>query len=99
VGMSYQSPIEIFQSEIQNQIEGEIYKAVMRVGVNVDKDELVKALQYDRGQYQKGYDDRDSEIIKCKYCRHHRITNKTSFCIKNDGKWDNDDFCSKGERK
>lgn len=51
--MSYQSPIEVIQTQMRNQIEGEIYKAVMKVGVNVDKDELVKALQYDRGQYNK----------------------------------------------
>ena len=67
--MSYQSPIEIFQTQMRTQIEGEIYKAVMKVSVNVDKDELLKALQYDRGQYQKGYADRDSEIIRCKDCR------------------------------
>lgn len=66
--MSYQSPIEVFQTQMQNQIVGEIYKAVMKVGVNVDKDELLKALQYDREQYQKGYNDRDSEIVRCKDC-------------------------------
>jgi len=70
VGMSYQSPIEVFQTQMQSQIVGEIYKAVMKVGVNVDKDELLKALQYDRNQYQKGYTDRDSEIVRCKDCKH-----------------------------
>ena len=54
---------------MRNQIEGEIYKAVMNVGVNVDKEELLKALQYDRGQYQKGYKDRDDQIVRCKNCR------------------------------
>ena len=39
------------------QMEGEIMKAVQRVGIDVDKDELIRALQYDRGQYQKGYMD------------------------------------------
>ena len=69
--MSYQSPIEVFQTQMQSQIVGEIYKAVMKVGVNVDKDELLKALQYDRNQYQKGYTDRDSEIIRRKDCIHY----------------------------
>ena len=49
-----------------------IVRACMNVGVNVDKDELVKALAYDRHQYEKGYvdghKDRDEEIIKCKDC-------------------------------
>lgn len=38
--------------------------AVQRVGVNVDKDELIKALQYDRGQYDKGYADGYKEAIR-----------------------------------
>ena len=67
--MSYQSPIEVIQTQIQSQIEGEIYKAVMRVGINVDKDELLKALQYDRGRYQKGYADHDLDIVRCKDCK------------------------------
>lgn len=73
VGMSYQSPIEVIQSQMRSQIEGEIYKAVMNVGVNVNKDELFKALQYDRNQYQKGYEDRDSEIVRCNDCKNRPI--------------------------
>lgn len=34
-----------------------IMKAVREVGVIVDKEELLKALQYDRLQYRKGYAD------------------------------------------
>lgn len=68
--MSYQNPIEVIQTQLQSQIEDEIYKAVINVGVNVDKEELLKALQYDREQYQKGYKDRDDQIVRCKYCKH-----------------------------
>ena len=68
--MSYQSPIDIIISKMNMQMDGEIFKAVQNVGVNVDRDELLKALQYDRGQYQKGYTDRDSEIVRCKDCKH-----------------------------
>ena len=62
----YESPIEIFLSEIETSIKQEeenaVLEAVVSVGVNVDKEELIKALQYDRGQYEKGYADgcRDS---------------------------------------
>jgi len=70
--MNYKSPIELIMSDMQIRMEGEICKAVQNVGVNVDKDELLKALQYDRNQYQKGYDDRDSEIVRCKDCKHYR---------------------------
>ena len=71
--MSYQSPIEVIHTQMQSQIEEEIYKAVMRVGVSVDKDELLKALHYDRNQYQKGYNDRDSEIIRCRDCKYYEL--------------------------
>lgn len=38
-------------------------KAIRKVGVNVDKSELIKALQYDRDQYAKGYEDGKNEIL------------------------------------
>lgn len=55
--MNYESPINIISQQMKIQMEGEIMKAVQRVGINVDKDELIRALQYDRGQYQIGYMD------------------------------------------
>ena len=62
----YESPIEIFMDEIQSQIvkdqENGIYKAITNYGISVDKDELVKALQYDRNQYYRGYKDGAREL-------------------------------------
>lgn len=60
----YNSPIEMILGEMQMQQEGEVLKAVQRVGVNVDKEELLKALQYDRGQYVKGYNDGIKEFAE-----------------------------------
>lgn len=77
---------------MRNQIEGEIYKAVMDVGVNVDKEELLKALQYDREQYQKGYKDRDDQIVRCKDCRKNMMCEMT---IHKPEDW----FCADGERR
>lgn len=53
----YKSPIEIIQTEMQMQMDGEILKAVQGVGIDVNKEELLKALAYDREQYVKGYKD------------------------------------------
>lgn len=53
----YKSPIEIIQSDIQMKTEECILKAVQKIGVNIDKDELIKAIMYDRKQYEKGYAD------------------------------------------
>lgn len=57
----YESPIEMLVSDIRHQIvkqqDDEIYKAVLHYVPNVNKEELIRALKYDREQYQKGYAD------------------------------------------
>lgn len=53
----YESPIEMIIGQMHIQQENGVYKAVQNVGFNVNKDELLKALQYDRDQYNKGYFD------------------------------------------
>lgn len=53
----YKSPIEIITGKMVTRIDDEIYSAVQNVGINVDREELIKALAYDRGQYEKGYKD------------------------------------------
>ena len=59
--MSYQSPIEVTISQMrfeqEKRLEGEVFKAIQDIGVTVDKDELIKALQYDRDQYCRGFID------------------------------------------
>ena len=59
--MSYESPLEVifteFASKVANQMDNDVWQAIQRVGIDVDKDELIRALQYDRDQYQKGYND------------------------------------------
>jgi hypothetical protein len=46
-----------------------IYQAVLNVGVNVNREELEKALRYDRDQYDQGYRDglREADIIHGKW--------------------------------
>ena len=64
----YESPIELITTNMMTEIvknqETEIMRAVQGVGVNVDKDELLKALSYDRQQYQKGYADGVKDVIE-----------------------------------
>lgn len=70
----YKSPISMIESisdHITEKIENELLvKVTTTVGFDVDKEELLKALKYDRGQYDKGYDDAKSEIIYCEECRY-----------------------------
>ena len=53
----YKSPIEIITKQINTQIEEHIFNAIQEVAADVDKEELIKALQYDRNQYEQGYMD------------------------------------------
>ncbi len=92
-GTMYQNPIEVINGQMQIYCENEICKAVQNVGVTVDKNELLRALQYDRGQYQKGYADRDSEIVRCKDCKH------ANYCSIHESKFSDDWFCADGRRK
>lgn len=63
--IGWQSPIRIdydgteFQKlkRYEDEQETEVYKAVIRYGINVEKDELIRALKYDRQQYEAGFAD------------------------------------------
>ena len=68
--MSYESPIHLINDRMRIEVEGKIIKAIQKVGVYVDKDELLKALAYDRDQYLRGYVDKDKELVRCKECVH-----------------------------
>ena len=51
----YESPITMIASQIETKVEGDVLQAVQHYGIEVDKEELIKALQYDREQYNKGF--------------------------------------------
>lgn len=57
--MSYESPINIIQDTVNEIVEmhdNTVYMKIREI-VDVDKKELLKALAYDRDQYDKGYAD------------------------------------------
>lgn len=53
----YESPIEIIYDDIKMHFENEILNAIQHYDIQVDKDELIRALRYDRDQYEKGFKD------------------------------------------
>lgn len=59
----YESPIKMLLNGVETSFEDGILKAVQKVNIAVDKEELLKALQYDRNQYQKGYADAESKLL------------------------------------
>ena len=108
----YESPIKIFESAIDSlskslvkDREDAIVLAIhQQLGVDVDRGELLRALQYDRFQYDKGYADgkRDAEaaLVRCKDCK-HSIEGGLDYCVCNKSHLllKDDDFCSYGERR
>lgn len=72
----YESPVELFDvasytKKVNEEIDNYIYEYIVKLGINVNKEELIKALQYDRAQYEKGYKDGRGTICcancNCKY--------------------------------
>ena len=109
----YKSPITLVQKqmagELAEQLDGMIFKAVHEVVPFVDKDELLRALHYDRDQYDRGFNDgilaAAEELVRCKDCKyafvneHHPnkplICGRTKMCGTTYPDW----FCADGARQ
>ena len=77
----YDSPFELVISDITTQMARNIdeacWQAIQRVGINVDKEKMLIALKQDAERYREafskgyntGYEKRDEEIVRCKYCK------------------------------
>lgn len=108
----YESPIKIIESTIDS-----FYKDIVKkkddaifaeiqssFGVDVDRGELLLALQYDRFQYDKGYADgrRDAmdDLVRCKDCKKWEYDeNFSGWCVEWRRRTLGDHFCSYGERR
>ena len=65
---NWESPLTKIYGDMHNKIirqdeENCTFVIEQAFGYKVDKDELLKALQYDRNQYDKGYNDGRKEIF------------------------------------
>lgn len=80
IDIDWNSPIRLncekFGIAAAKAFDDMVFRAVEEVGIEVDRDELIKALAYDRGQYEKGYGDgyraAKDEIVRCKDCIYSR---------------------------
>ena len=104
----YKSPIDLFYDHLVTEQENEVFKAVVRCGIDVDKDELIKALAYDRRQYDLGYADgkmdANAELIRCKDCEDCTETKlydgqRWNYCMRLRCVVKENDFCCWAERK
>lgn len=68
--MSYETPIKLAMTMervtvlAREEQDKRIYQAVLDSGINVSREELIKALKYDRDQYAKGYEDGKAEAMQ-----------------------------------
>lgn len=57
----YESPINLIYggltTKITEDVDNAILTVIQQLNIDVDKEELIKALNYDRDQYRKGYMD------------------------------------------
>ena len=88
--------IDMTMGELRTEIDNGIMRAVQNVGINVSKEELIKALEL------------NEKLVRCKDCKywHDHIT--TTWCSRGaelrpqESGWikrNADDFCSYGERE
>lgn len=98
----YKSPIEVIYGQTMKTMDDDIFRAVCSYDINVDRDELIRALKYDRDQYNRGYEDgkRDAlaDLVRCKDCIYNEKATCmfSSFCNPH---YRPEYFCADGERK
>ena len=68
INFGYQSPISQIYKDVEykfkEDMENKTMEAIHHFGISVDKEELIKALQYDRNQYDKGYSDGRASMVE-----------------------------------
>lgn len=86
--------ISIAMGELTTTFDNEVVKAVRKVGIDVDKEELLKALELHRS------------LVRCRECKWFDSGKNDSeiwsMCTRHFGKYidvNADDFCSYGERE
>ena len=77
--------------DMQTEIDNGIMRAVQNVGINVNKEELLKALEL------------NENLVRCKDCRCYKVydiaINSAKYCYKHDMWSNDDDYCAWGERR
>lgn len=82
--------ITVTMGALQTEFDNEVVRAVQNVGIYVDKEKLIEALQL------------AESLVRCKDCKHYSVEGETTrfgWC----GYWnkptDEMRYCSDGERK
>lgn len=72
----YTPPASLNLSDFQDAIGDAVVQAIIKIGIRVNREELLKALNYDRGQYKAGYDAGFADgfietlhTVRCRECK------------------------------
>lgn len=75
----YTPPASLNLSDFQDAIGDAVVQAIIKIGIRVNREELLKALKYDRGQYKAGYDAGFADgfietlhTVRCRDCIHRQ---------------------------
>ena len=98
----YKKQVEAFDT----QIKDEMMRIAITWGIDINEEQLVKALTDARLFYDKGYADGEADakaaLVRCRDCKHfYYDTDKEPSCAFVCGlpRPREDDFCSYGERR
>lgn len=87
----YESPIEIMYGAVRSEIEDAVYKSVQDVGIKVNKEELIRALMYDKQQYENGFKDgMQAALLKIAKCANAK---EAGICLLYCMNWEDDGCC------
>lgn len=106
--IDYDSPINLIYhthdliEKVNNETDKEIYRAICKMGIDIDKGKLLSAIRQDKQRYenayQNGYYDAKDEIILCKNCEHRKFFKGISSCEEHFIKTKDDFYCADAKR-
>lgn len=83
----YTPPASLNLSDFQDAIGDAVVQAIIKIGIRVNREELLKVLKYDRGQYKAGYDAGFADgfietlhTVRCRDCI-HRQGDESPMCM------------------
>lgn len=98
----YVPPASLNLNDFQHAIDDAMVQAIIKIGIKVNREELLKALKYDRGQYKAGYDAGFADgfletlhIVRCRGCTNYNT--QRHFCKYYGVEMQVNDFCSRGK--
>ena len=86
---------------LEDAISEALIKAVQNLSIEVDEKELWKRLRDSKEQYQRGYEDREREIVRCRDCIYYNPKPDIPADYCNSIHWSRglNWYCADGERK